>query len=407
MRKIISSFVALLFTYAFFTNAPSSLAADIRTNQDITIPATTENLEDIYLFGGNIRVEAPVTNDLVAAGGDITISDVTGDVLATGGNLNLRGTIGNNVRIAGGNILIDGPVERDLVVTGGTVTVTENASISGDVLFAGGNLNLQAPVGGKVLVGGGHVAINNTVGGNVEGNVDELVLGPAAVINGNLSYRSPQKASLASGAVVRGKQTFSEEKERKNTDAGGIFAGAALYKLIADIILSVLFIFFFGRFTRPLFARMTKSPVQSGAIGFAFFFLTPILSFLFLILIWLGVASFLFYGLAILFSIFLTKVFIGWGLLTWWEKRQNKAYTLDWKAGVVGPIILFIVLLIPVIGWFAAAILFFVALGSVTQQIASLLSEKKVTAATVTSEPALTSKPVAKPTTRPAAKKKK
>lgn len=385
MKKILLS-VALFILGISFWAVPAH-AADIRSNKDIIIPANEQNLEDLYLFGGTIKIDAPVTNDLVAAGGDIDINNaVTGDILATGGNLNLRGNIGNNVRVAGGNIVIDGQITRDLVVTGGSVTVTQNASIGGDVLFAGGNLDLQGPVKGKILMGGGNVTVNNTVGGNVEGDIEKLTLGPNAVIAGNLAYRSPEKAALTSGAVVEGKQTFTQNKDRQKRDTGQALQAVSLYKLVADIVLSILFIFFFGKFIQLVLPRMTKAPVQNGALGFAFFVLMPIISLLFLILIWLGIASFLFYGLLVLLGVFLTKVFVGWGVLTWWEKRNKKTYTLDWKAGVVGPLVVFILLFLPVLGWFTVAVLFFIALGSLAQQIFSLFATQKLKLDTKTSD---------------------
>lgn len=378
MKKLVA--IIALFSLSTSLGAVQPVqAADIRSDKDIIISSTEKHLEDLYLFGGTIKVDAPVTNDLVAAGGDIDINNaVTGNILATGGNLNLRGTIGNNVRIAGGNILIDGEITRDLVVTGGSVTVTEKASIGGDVLFAGGNLDIQGPVQGKMLLGGGHVTLNNMVGGDVQGDVEQLILGPKAAIAGKLAYSSPERATIASGAIVEGKQTFTQKEDHQKKDAGQALQIVSLYKLITDIILSILFIFFFGRFMQAILPRITKTPVQNGSLGFAFFVLMPLVSAVFLILIWLGVASFLFYSLMILTGVFLTKIFMGWSVLHWWNKRKNKEYILDWQAGVVGPLVIFLLLLIPVLGWLTIAVVFFMTLGLLVQQFSSLFVAQRL-----------------------------
>ncbi len=65
----------------------SVFAADFRTGEDVIITEGTPNLKDMYLFGGNIKVNAPIQNDVVLGGGDITLDeDVSGSVMAGGGD---------------------------------------------------------------------------------------------------------------------------------------------------------------------------------------------------------------------------------------------------------------------------------------------------------------------------------
>ncbi len=378
-------FFILLITVSFLITAGQAAAADIRAGENVIIPEDEKNLQDLYLFGNSIRVEAPVSNDIVAAGGDITIhSDVTGSIIAAGGNINQKGSVGNTIRIAGGNIIIDGEITRDLVVAGGSVTVTKNAVIKRDIIAAGGTLNIEAPVQGKVLLNGGQVTINSAIAGNVDGNVGKLTLGPNAVINGNLTYSSSEKATTDPSAVVKGKTNYRFTEKPKETAKGvqGFLAIGTLYKLVTDIILTVLFIFFFARFMYGTLSRMMQTPMKSGAIGFAFFFLAPLASLMFLVLIWLGIASFFFYVLAIIVALFVVKAFIGWFIVRWYEERQGRKYLLDWKAGVFGPIALFLLLLIPIIGWLAVAIIFFIALGAFLEEIITPLSAQKLEART-------------------------
>ncbi len=379
MKRILKTiFSSLLLLLLFLTFSKVTYAADIRSNDNIEISQDEKNLEDLYLFGGTIRVDAPVTNDVVAAGGNITFnSDVTGSIMAAGGNINLKGSVGNTARVAGGNIVIDGKITRDLVVAGGSITVSKTASVGGDLVVSGENITLEGPVQGKVLVNGGEVRINNTINKDVQANVGKLTLLPNARINGNLSYSSSDKAIIDPQAVVRGDTKFNKvEREQKNV--AGILGLSALYKLVTDIILSVLFILFLARFIQAIIVRMMREPLKAGAIGFAYLILFPLASLIFLVLIWLGVASFLFYALTLVITTFLSKVFVGWWLLRWYEARERRQYVLDWRAGVVGPIVLFILLLIPIIGWLAAALLYLVALGALTTELTSLVSTQRL-----------------------------
>ncbi len=375
---IVTAVFVLLFVTSSFSFPPPTSAADIRANDTVTISEDAENLKDLYLFGGNIQVDAPVTNDLVASGGDININnDVTGSVLAAGGNIKLRGDVGNTVRIAGGNIVIDGPITNDLVIAGGSITVTKNARIGGDLLFGGGKLRLDGPVQGKVLLGGGEITLNAPIGKDVNGHVGALTVGPDAVINGNLTYASPEKAQVESGAVVKGKTDFQRTEEENKNDAAEAFAWSSFYKLLADIIICILFIYFFRRALSPVLIRMKETPLKNAGIGFGFFFLVPLASMVLLILIWLGIASFLFYALLLLIGIFVGKLFLGWIAMRWWERQQKTEYRLDWKAGVAGPLILFLLLLIPILGWLIAAIIFFIALGALVREMMPILSGQR------------------------------
>lgn len=379
MKKLVMLFVSCLLFLGTAGFSPVS-AADFRTGETVIVGG--DNLRDLYLFGGSIRVESPVANDVVAAGGDISINkDVTGSLIVAGGNIRSLGKIGNTVRAAGGNITIDNTIARDLVISGGSIIVNKNAQIGGDVAFSGGTLVLDGPVKGNVIINGGQVTLNSTIDGNVQGEIESLILGPNARINGNLTYTSEQKANIANGAVISGRTTYTPEKEDQNQkeDAQAFVTAGALYKLATDIIVSLLLIYFFTRALTAVITRLAATPVQSGAIGFTFIILFPILAAISLILIWLGIGAFILYALIFLVSLFLVKIFLGWLVMRWWENRSKRHYVLDWKAGVIGPILLFILSLIPIIGWLVAALLFCAAAGALLQELYYLLSGQKIT----------------------------
>lgn len=385
MRKTIIALFALIAPtiLGFSLLIPQADAAVIRANDTVTVSSEEKGLADPYLFGNSITVDAPVTNDIVSAGGDITVNgNVTGSVMAAGGNVTIKGNVGNTIRVAGGNVIIDGKVTRDTVVAGGNLTITKNATISGDLIMFGGQVKIEGPVQGKILCNGGNVYLNSSVGKNFDGNVGKLSLGPNAIINGNLTYASSEKAAISNGAVVKGNTQYKpvENKHQNKQNAPQIFGFGLFYKLLADIILSILLITFLTRIVQAIMLRMTQEPVKSGAYGFAYLILFPIISFILLLLIWLGIASMFFYIVTIILSLYLVKVFVGWKLMQWWEKRDKRNYVLDWKAGVVGPIVVAIVLLIPIFGWFVIAILFFIAIGALVQNIVYALSTQKVEA---------------------------
>lgn len=382
MKKIFSVFTLFLLLIIgvspFLTLAH---AADIRSNDVITISNDEKDLSDLYLFGNSITVEAPVKNDLVAAGRDIIVDNsVSGNIIAAGGNLRIRGKNGGTVRVAGGNIVIDGNIGRDLLVAGGSVTITKTATVAGDLLIAGGELVIQGKVDGKAIINGGNVRLEGVVGKQVEGNIGKLTIGPKAVIGGNLSYSSPEKATIDKGAVIKGTQHYTrvEKPKEEIKQFGGLFEAFSLYKLIGDIILSIALIFLLGKFIQAFAGRIVNGPFKNFVWGFAFVMLTPLVSLLLLVLLLPGVAAFIFYFLVLVFAVYLAKVFTGWLLLRWWYTRRGDKYILDWKSGVAGPLVLFIVALIPVLGWLAVAILYFITIGALIQELNVIVRSQRI-----------------------------
>ncbi len=370
-------FIPLLLAFPF---AQQTQAAEFRAGDEVRINADEQNLNNLYLFGGNITLDAPVANELTTAGGDLNLnSAVEGSALIGGGNITIRGPIGNNARIAGGDITIDAPITNDLVITGGNITITKNASIGGDILFAGGKLTVDGSVAGKIQANGGDIVINSTVDGDVSGNIEKLILGPAANISGNLSYKSPEQAKIEQGATISGQTNYQPEHNDQDREksAAGFFAGAAFYKLIADIIICLLFVYFLKGSIIAIINRMRSSPVKSGAVGFAFIILVPIAGFLLFLLLFLGVVTMLSYALFWLISIFIAQLFLGWALMHWLQRSNKAEYILDWKAAIAGPIIVFILMFIPVFGWLAFAVVFLIALGAMLGELITLISTQK------------------------------
>lgn len=326
----------------------------------------------MYLFGSDVTVDAPVENDVVAAGGNVTMNgNITGSLMAAGGNVTVRSTVGNTMRVAGGNVIISGTVNRDLLVAGGSVRITKEASVSGDIIFAGGELRVEGPVRGNIAVNGGNVFLNSTVGGKVEGSIGALTLGNKAVVAGDLTYQSNEKANIQQGATLQGKHDFKQLERRDNKPDGlaAAFTAGALYKLAIDIIGSLLLVLLVPLLVKRIIARSNDDVLTSLGTGFIFCMFFPLLALLLLFFIWPGIAALLLYALVLVLNLFIGKLLLGWWLVRWWQKREGKEYMLDWKTAIVGPVALFLLFLIPVLGWLIATVIYLISLGGLVRTI--------------------------------------
>lgn len=380
MKRLFSSFIALLtLTLLFSPLASLTQAADIVGEDQITISGENRTLDNPYLFGEQINVSVPVQNDLVTGGGNITLeSPVTGSIWAAGGNVDITSQVGNSVRVAGGDITISGPIRGDLIVIGGTVRVTKEASIGGDLIFTGGQLQLDGPVGGFVLAQGGSVTLNSQIGKEVKGEMGELTLGPNAQIGGDLIYSAANPGTIDENKVA-GRVTYSpsERTEEAQSTFAKIFTAGTLYKLVADILFVLLLIWLLRPLLERVIQTIDNSYLKHGGLGFATLILTPLAGLFLLIILWLGISVFLLYFLLLILASALTKLFVGWKALSWWERRNNREYDLDWKAALVGVLLIFIVGLIPVLGWLVVFLLFLVTLGGLTAQFFRLIESQR------------------------------
>jgi cytoskeletal protein CcmA (bactofilin family) len=385
--KYLSALLLSLFSLLVYSFVlPPALAADLHSGESVSI---TKPLNNPYLAGQSIEVTAPVANDVVAAGGTITVdTHVGGNVLAAGGTIDVRGSVDHSVRAAGGTITIDSSVGQDVVVFGGNIMLSKQASVSGDVIFSGGRLQINGPVKGTIHLNGGSVTINAPIGGNVEGNVHELTLGPQAVINGDLTYQSDNKASIQSGATVHGKVSYKQAPQNEHAKRGlaALFTLGTLYKLIGEIIIGLLLLWILRPFSLRLFAETSEAPLRNIVLGFATLILLPIAGVILLLLFWLGLATLIFYVFLLLLTMVFLPLFVGWKIMDWWEHRDKRVYAIDWKAAVLGPIVLLILSVIPIIGWLIAFILFLWILGGIVHYLPSIADVPASAGTTPTTE---------------------
>src|SRR5690242_12652647 len=91
--------------------AGGARAADFRSDNDLTIPATERIDDDLYTAAETTTITGQVTGDVLATGNKLTITGrVGGSVNALVGTAEISGFIGGNVRAGGGTVKIAGPV---------------------------------------------------------------------------------------------------------------------------------------------------------------------------------------------------------------------------------------------------------------------------------------------------------
>jgi hypothetical protein len=354
---------ALLLTFPV-----SAGAAELRAREQATIGQSERIAEDAYVFGGTVSSAGSVAGDIIVGGGTVIIDgSVSGDVMVGGGTVTVLGRVGDDLRIAGGTITISAPVSDDVVVVGGQTSLS-GEGVGGDMLWAGGTLNVGGPVSGSLKLAGGEVYVNATIDGDLEFRGDKLVLGPQAVIGGDVIYTAPQKLTLEEGAVVRGETTYTKSGEKSPIGMKGLFAIISvlvLGKFLSVLACALVIGLGLRRWSSTIIAGVTKAPLLELGRGFAVFVLWPLASvaLLFTVLgIPLGIAGLLGFAILVIFISLFAPVILGSLASSWMFKTDPTLVT--WKSILLGTALYFIVSAIPVVGWLAVASLTLMTLGS-------------------------------------------
>ncbi len=191
----------------------------IRVQAREILSAGTTIESDYIKSGESVVLEGKVNGDAFLGGGLITVNgEVAGDLFVVGGKVNVNGPVGSSVRIFGGDVTLAGPVGRNVLLLGGNLNVAKTATIGGSLIAAGGNLDLSASqIGRGFRFFGSRLYLNTTIPHEafVVAN-REFLLGPKALVSGDLKYTGKSEAVLEPGATVAGKIFFQPQSREEN-----------------------------------------------------------------------------------------------------------------------------------------------------------------------------------------------
>jgi hypothetical protein len=324
--------------------------------------------EDVYAAGGTVDVLAPVEGDVLVAGGRVTVSQsVTGDVMAAGGAVNVRAVIGDDARLAGGDIRLSGSVGDDAIAVGGNVTLTPSGSVKGRAWFSGGRIDVAGAIGRELKARGGRIVLSGQVRGDVELRGGSIRILDGAIIDGDLIYRSPREAEIASGAKIRGTVRY-EPVEQRVTGIVAVVVGVGIVVLLSLVVTGSAMFLMFPCFIGTAVTTIRAEPWKCLGLGLAVFAATPVvIGMLFVTVIgWLPALVIGALYLILLLSGFLTATLYA-GDLGWRRLKGSEASRagLLWSF-VVALIVITLLSLVPLVGALLLFVLMLLGTGVLT-----------------------------------------
>jgi cytoskeletal protein CcmA (bactofilin family) len=336
-------------------------AADIRQGNQVIVAANETVDDDLYAFATTVTINGTVNGDLVAAGNNVSIDGtVNGSVTVAAQSVSIRGQITGSVRAAGNSVFVDGKIGGDLFAAGNDVSTTASAKITRDAVVAGNAMSFSGSIGRYIRASGATLTIDGPVGSNVSATVERLALTSRAAIDGSLSYTSPQDASIASGATVRGQTSRSAPPAGPTSVAPGpaAFAIDWVRGLVGLLLLGLFLVLFFPAFARRSGEALVRSPFVSLGVGCLVLIGIPVVAVLLFVVgaliggWWLGLVALAFYFAAIAVSLPVAALGVGASIMRVTGRPAQLVIAL-----VVGLIVLLLIGAVPVLG----AVVLFIA----------------------------------------------
>lgn len=337
------------------------------TGNSVIVPAGNIT-GPLFAAGSYIVVDADVDGDVFAAGQDITINgDIKGDLLVAARTVRINGRVSGNLRCAVSDLDLSNEIGKSLTAVAAQVRLHENSEVQDDALVFAGAALFSGKVGRQALGAGGDFRINGPIGGSVHfWGVDNLTVGQAASINGDLNYSSPNEADILPGAQITGLTKWEQvQGAEQKIRPEGINWFAQLLWFIAGVVAWGAFILIFPRLWSGFSEKILHSPGPALGWGALALIAAPLASLLLLITV-IGIPLSLTLIIAYLLTLYAAKIIVGDAIGRFlaarfgWEGRLHGIWTF-----MIGFAALILLGMIPVAGFFISLIVAAVALGAV------------------------------------------
>jgi hypothetical protein len=238
---------------------------------------------DRYRSGMNVSVSEPLERDGLLSGFSVSVNGkVAKDVHAFGAYVNIAAPIGGDAYLTGMTVTVTNAIGDDLTAAAANIQVEQNAVVSGNARLAGANIVLDGTIDGALLAAAANIEINGVVKGDAQLTGGELTFGPAAKIEGVLTYSAGAPLTIPDSVVPAARVRFEKLEAsrtfdgidkmardyREHYDAGW---GGALFAFLSGLVflglVGALLLWLLPLRVEALVSTARTLPVKTGMAG--------------------------------------------------------------------------------------------------------------------------------------------
>lgn len=385
MRKVIVTLLISVFSLFVFSVTQASAKVISNQNGPVTVVKTEIINDDLVIGAETVQIDGIVNGDVYAGGQTVKITGaINGNLHIGAGSVDLEATVKGNTYIGGGEVrIVKSKLGGSLIVGSGSVNIDQYSTIAGSVFAGTGQTVINSIVKRNVFVGSGSVDINSVIGGEVRIGAGRFTLGDKTKIAKDLYYaadNSQGQVKISPSAVIAGaihksdyQITNQKDIEAAQKQIPGILdaakIGTTLISLIGALIIGLLYFKLFGKHFSQTVGKVSGEFWKSMGIGFlvtiAF---VPALIILLITIVGIPLAGIVI--LMLLLYFYLAKIVVGSALGDWFVKTFNWKISTYWTFAL-GLLAIYILKMIPVVGFVVGMVVFFVGLGALTIQMFS------------------------------------
>lgn len=373
MKKI----AAVLLVIALYVPQYAHAETVLRIGENVSVEADQVVDGDYYVSVGplgNTSMSGTVAQDMYAFGGVVDVNGIIGnDLTLVGGTSQLHATVTDDVRIIAGEVTVAEHIGGDLFVIGGKLNMLSTASVDGDVIFFGGDAEINGTVGGSVLGTSERIRVDATVGKDVDvKTATALTLGERAQVGGSVRYASVDPLVRAQNASVEGEVVTNDYYDSMASAPERDLRGA-LVPLFMTLFASLSLYLLFRKELQLLVQSVLLHPLRHAVAGIAVLILGPVVSIILLLTVLgslIGIAGLCLTLLLYVLGYALSGVVVGAFVSRLFTRKAT--VSLLWV--VIGTILLYAVLLVPIVGVMCGIAVFIFTIGGVALSLYKLLS---------------------------------
>jgi len=366
----VSILIMLISIFSVETSAQNSQPSD-GPSESTQVLEEGETRSGPGFYSGNVvEINGTVDGTTFAAGREIQINGtINGDLFAMAEEVQINGEVTGNIYGLGQTVNVNSQTEGDAFLSGGAITIEPGAEMGRDVFVAGGTINQEGMISRHLFSGAQNLTVNGPVGGDTTLSVEQLTLEESAVIDGNLSYRSPNEATIASNSTVNGQVDWNRVEEQQETPSTSERILNAVLGMVWSILSALLVWFaikiYRGKFWERKILPISEKPLKTFGVGLLMLVVTPIIVILALVSI-IGIPLSLILAVLYAVSLYIAKIivalFIGYWITSWFKTRYVKYEILQ---VLLGLIILELLGEIPVVGFILSLAIAIIGLGAI------------------------------------------
>lgn len=380
------SYLFLLILLTLCTTPFVTEAFELKVDPDISITKETElTNQNLYMAGLRTWFDASLEQDIVSIAWEQVVGGtIFGDVFLFGDTVSLTGEYFDDVRVVANTVFVSGVTSQDLVITARTIVLEEGAIINGNTLLLANSVFVKGKILGQAQITANNVEVSGSITSLSTITAQRLSVTNTANIVSEISYFSPQRAFIDSGATIQRELNFNQiESLTQNDIIKRVFFAFvsfwSIIKLIATLFMIFILTQLFRVFSQRVIDIVYVQKFYSILIGIVSIVAIPILIFiLFASLVLIPIAFILLFvfGIMLIMLPAISAIIIASIYQRYVQKIQK--VTVDFNMSALAFILLTFIGFLPFIGGFVTYVVYLASIGAVCTYIYEQVRRKKV-----------------------------